>query len=241
MNPATNLILVGPMGAGKSSIGKRLAERFGLRFVDVDQAIVERTGATIPVLFEHVGEAGFRQRERELLAEILQGEGQLVSTGGGAVIDPDNRRLIRGRGFVFYTHLDGRKGRELQANPHAALLFHWPRVREGVQVRIEGDVEIVADAEADAYFASRPRGSQVGAWASEQSTTLDSRDTFEQRIARFEREFEGREVPRPPRWTGFRVVPHAVEFWYGAQFRLHERWLHERDAGGLWQQRMLYP
>ena len=145
------------------------------------------------------------------------------------------------RGFVFYTHLDGRKGRELQANPHAALLFHWPRVREGVQVRIEGDVEIVADAEADAYFASRPRGSQVGAWASEQSTTLDSRDTFEQRIARFEREFEGREVPRPPRWSGFRVVPRAVEFWYGAQYRLHERWLHERDSAGGWSQRMLYP
>ena len=145
------------------------------------------------------------------------------------------------RGFVFYTHLDGRKGHELQANPHAALLFHWPRVREGVQVRIEGDVEIVADAEADAYFASRPRGSQVGAWASEQSTTLDSRDTFEQRIARFEREFEGREVPRPPRWSGFRVVPRAVEFWYGAQFRLHERWLHERGADGAWSKRMLYP
>ena len=145
------------------------------------------------------------------------------------------------RGFVFYTHLDGRKGRELQANPHAALLFHWPRVREGVQVRIEGDVEIVADAEADAYFASRPRGSQVGAWASEQSTTLDSRDTFEQRIARFEREFEGREVPRPPRWSGFRVVPRAVEFWYGAQYRLHERWLYERDGAGAWSKRMLYP
>ena len=145
------------------------------------------------------------------------------------------------RGFVFYTHLDGRKGRELQANPHAALLFHWPRVREGVQVRIEGDVEIVADAEADAYFASRPRGSQVGAWASEQSTTLDSRDTFEQRIARFEGEFEGREVPRPPRWSGFRVVPRAVEFWYGAQYRLHERWLYQRDADGRWSSRMLYP
>ena len=145
------------------------------------------------------------------------------------------------RGFVFYTHLDGRKGRELQANPHAALLFHWPRVREGVQVRVEGDVEIVADAEADAYFASRPRGSQVGAWASEQSTTLDSRDTFEQRIARFEREFEDREVPRPPRWSGFRVVPRAVEFWYGAQYRLHERWLYERDAAGAWSKRMLYP
>ena len=145
------------------------------------------------------------------------------------------------RGFVFYTHLDGRKGRELQANPHAALLFHWPRVREGVQVRIEGDVEVVTDAEADAYFASRPRGSQLGAWASMQSETLESRDSFEQRIARFEREFENREVPRPPRWSGFRVVPRAVEFWYGAQYRLHERWLHERDSAGGWSQRMLYP
>ena len=108
-------------------------------------------------------------------------------------------------------------------------------------MRIEGAVVMVSDAEADAYFASRPRGSHVGAWASQQSQTLDARGTFEQRIARYEAEFEGRDVPRPPRWTGFRVVPHAVEFWYGAQFRLHERWLHERDAGGLWQQRMLYP
>ena len=144
------------------------------------------------------------------------------------------------RGFVFYTHMDGRKGRELQANPQAALLFHWPRVREGVQVRIEGDVETVSDAEADAYFASRPRGSQVGAWASEQSETLDARETFEQRIAKFEREFEGRDVPRPPRWTGFRVVPRNVEFWYGAQYRLHERWLYECGADG-WSKRMLYP
>ena len=145
------------------------------------------------------------------------------------------------RGFVFYTHLDGRKGRELQANPRAALLFHWPRVRDGVQVRIEGGVEVVSDAEADAYFASRPRGSQVGAWASEQSETLDARETFERRIARFEREFEGREVPRPPRWSGFRVMPRAVEFWYGAQYRLHERVLHERAADGGWSTRMLYP
>ena len=145
------------------------------------------------------------------------------------------------RGFVFYTHLDGRKGRELQANPHAALLFHWPRVRDGVQVRIEGDVEIVADAEADAYFASRPRGSQLGAWASAQSETLDARETFEERLAHFEREFENREVPRPPRWSGFRVIPRAVEFWYGAQYRLHERWLHECGADGVWSKRMLYP
>lgn len=145
------------------------------------------------------------------------------------------------RGFVFYTHLDGRKGRELQANPRAALLFHWPRVREGVQVRIEGAVAVVSDAEADAYFASRPRGSQVGAWASEQSETLDSREAFEARIARFDAEFEGRDVPRPPRWSGFRVLPHAVEFWHGARYRLHERHLHERAADGAWSKRMLYP
>ncbi|WP_166206564.1 pyridoxamine 5'-phosphate oxidase [Cognatiluteimonas telluris] len=145
------------------------------------------------------------------------------------------------RGFVFYTHLDGRKGRELQANPQAALLFHWPRVRLGVQVRIEGAVETVADAEADAYFASRARVSQLGAWASKQSETLDARETFETRLAQVEREFEGRDVPRPPRWTGFRVKPNRIEFWYAAQYRLHDRTVYERDRAGDWSTRMLYP
>ena len=145
------------------------------------------------------------------------------------------------RGFVFYTHLDGRKGRELQANPHAALLFHWPRVRHGVQVRIEGAVEIVADAEADAYFATRARGSQLGAWASKQSETLSSREEFMQRLAAVEQQFEGREIPRPPRWTGLRVRPERIEFWYGADFRLHERQLYERDRAAGWSKRMLYP
>lgn len=145
------------------------------------------------------------------------------------------------RGFVFYTHLDGRKGRELQANPHAALLFHWPRVRNGVQVRMEGAVEIVSDAEADAYFASRPRGSQLGAWASKQSETLESRETFEERVHKAEKEFEGREIPRPPRWSGLRVKPERIEFWFGAEFRLHERWLYERNRAGEWTKRMLYP
>lgn len=145
------------------------------------------------------------------------------------------------RGFVFYTHLDGRKGRELQANPYAALLFHWPRVRNGVQVRVEGAVEIVSDDEADAYFASRPRGSQLGAWASRQSETLESRQMFEQRLAQAEQEFEGRDVPRPPRWTGLRVRPDAIEFWYGADFRLHERQHYERDVAGEWRRRMLFP
>jgi pyridoxamine 5'-phosphate oxidase len=145
------------------------------------------------------------------------------------------------RGFVFYTHLDGRKGRELQANPYAALLFHWPRVRNGVQVRVEGAVEIVNDEEADSYFASRPRGSQLGAWASKQSETLESRQMFEQRLAQVEQEFEGRDVPRPPRWTGLRVRPNVIEFWYGADFRLHERQYYERDVAGEWQRRMLFP
>ncbi|MGQ4661605.1 pyridoxamine 5'-phosphate oxidase [Lysobacter sp. F6437] len=145
------------------------------------------------------------------------------------------------RGFVFYTHLDGRKGCELQANPNAALLFHWPRVRGGVQVRIEGPVEIVNDDEADAYFATRARGSQIGAWASKQSETLESREQFDQRVAQVEQEFEGRDIPRPPRWTGLRVQPRTIEFWYGAQYRLHERWLYESDLAGEWSKRMLYP
>lgn len=145
------------------------------------------------------------------------------------------------RGFVFYTHRDGRKGHEMQANPNVALLFHWPRVRNGVQVRIEGSVEDVSAAEADAYFASRPHGSQIGAWASLQSEPLASHAQFDARIAQFEREFEGRDVPRPPGWTGFRVQPRAVEFWYGAQYRLHERWRHEPDGAGGWSTQMLYP
>ena len=145
-------------------------------------------------------------------------------------------------GFVFYSHTDGRKGAEMEANPQAALLFWWPHVGEaGVEVRIEGAVERVSDEEADAYFAQRPRMSQIGAWASEQSRTLDERESFERRLEAFEREFEGRAVPRPADWSGTRVVPHAIEFWHGAKFRLHERWLYERDGNGGWSKRMLYP
>ena len=146
------------------------------------------------------------------------------------------------RGFVFYTHLHSHKGRELAANPRAALLFLWRSLRvAGVQVRVEGAVEMVADEEADAYFASRPRPSQIGAWASAQSETLGAREDFDDRIAQVEAEFEGVAVPRPEAWSGFRVVPDAMEFWYGAEFRLHERWRYERDAAGQWSKRMLYP
>ncbi|WP_203322399.1 pyridoxamine 5'-phosphate oxidase [Pseudoxanthomonas beigongshangi] len=146
------------------------------------------------------------------------------------------------RGFVFYTHLHSHKGRELETNPRAALLFLWRSLRDaGIQVRIEGAAEQVDAAEADAYFASRPRMSQIGAWASHQSETLASAEAFDQRIAETEARFAGQDVPRPSGWSGFRVVPEAFEFWYGAQFRLHERWRYERDAAGQWTKRMLFP
>ena len=144
------------------------------------------------------------------------------------------------RGFVFYTNYDSRKGRQLTVNPQAALLFLWKTLREQVQVKIEGTVEPVTLAEAEAYFASRPRPSQIGAWASLQSQTLETRETFEARIDAFEKKFEGVDVPRPPHWSGFRVVPEMIEFWYGARYRLHERQHYER-ADGAWTKRMLYP
>ena len=146
------------------------------------------------------------------------------------------------RGFAFYTHFDSAKGRDLQANPQAALLFLWRNLREaGVQSRIEGAVVRVEDAEADAYFASRPRMSQLGAWASRQSATLASRAEFDARLAEVEARFDGGEVPRPQGWGGFRVVPSSFEFWYGAGYRLHERWCYEHGTDGHWSKRMLYP
>jgi pyridoxamine 5'-phosphate oxidase len=151
--------------------------------------------------------------------------------------------LLKGadaRGFVFYTNADSIKGEQLRANPQAALLFLWKALREQVQVKIEGRVERVDDAESDAYFASRPRMSQLGAWASLQSQTMDTREAFDARLADYDREFAGGEVPRPPHWGGFRVVPDMIEFWYGAQFRLHERHRYERIAGE-WTRRLLFP
>ena len=140
--------------------------------------------------------------------------------------------------FVFYTNQDSRKGGELEANPSAALLFHWKSLRR--QVRVEGKVEPVSEAEADAYFASRSRDSQLGAWASEQSRPLDSRDTFERRYEEMRRRFEGQDVPRPPRWSGFRIVPERIEFWTDRPHRLHERRLFVRGESG-WSEGLLYP
>lgn len=142
------------------------------------------------------------------------------------------------RGFVFYTNLRSRKGRELLARPQASLCFHWGRLEQ--QVRVEGEVEPVSEEEADAYFASRPRGSQIGAWSSLQSETLPAREELLARRAKAEKRFEGKPVPRPPHWSGFRVVPHRIEFWQGRPDRLHERTLFLRD-GDSWQVQALFP
>jgi len=144
------------------------------------------------------------------------------------------------RGFRFYTNYQSDKGSQLDAHPQVALCFHWKQLRHGVQVRVEGLARKVQPADSDAYFASRPRGSQIGAWASLQSQTLPDRETFEQRVAKYEKEFEGREVTRPPHWGGFLVEPDMVEFWYGAEFRLHERTRWNRH-GQTWTSRLLYP
>jgi pyridoxamine 5'-phosphate oxidase len=142
------------------------------------------------------------------------------------------------RGFVFYTNYDGRKGRELLAQPRAALCFFWPTI--DIQVRIEGSVMEVADNEADAYFATRHRMSQIGAWASRQSEPLENPDALDKRVSKYETEFEGKAVPRPPHWSGFRVQPERIEFWKGKPNRLHERHLYTR-AGNRWKIESLYP
>ena len=141
-------------------------------------------------------------------------------------------------GFVFYTNTLSNKGRQLAENPHAALCFIWKSIFQ--QVLVEGAVEPVTAAEADAYFASRPRGSQIGAWASLQSGQLDSRDTLEKRVAEYEQKFSGTDVPRPPHWSGYRVLPQMIEFWYGMESRLHDRFRFTL-TNGEWVRNRLYP
>lgn len=150
--------------------------------------------------------------------------------------------LLKGvdaRGFTFFTNLESRKGREAHDNPFAALCFHWKSLRR--QVRVEGALEPVSGAEADAYFHSRARGSQVGAWASLQSQPLDARETLERRIAEVEARYP-EEIPRPPHWSGLRLVPARIEFWSERPFRLHERHVYARAAPGApWTRETLYP
>ena len=185
-------------------------------------------------------------RFRDWLAEAGASEPNDPNAVALATADTDGRPSVRmvllkglsDAGFVFYTNQQSRKGGELADNPHAALLFHWKSLRR--QVRVEGPVEPVSDAEADAYFASRGRESRLGAWASDQSRTLPDRATLENRLEDVKTRFGEGDVPRPPHWSGYRVVPQRIEFWSDGSARLHHRELFERD-GESWTMRLLHP
>jgi len=151
--------------------------------------------------------------------------------------------LLKGldeRGFVFYTNMDSQKGRELDEKPAAALVFYWKSLNR--QIRVRGSVERVTDAEADAYFATRPKQAQIGAWASKQSQPLESRLAFEKAVALYAAKYAIGTVPRPPRWSGYRIVPLTIEFWHDRPFRLHDRIEFKREAiGAPWVKTRLYP
>jgi pyridoxamine 5'-phosphate oxidase len=163
-----------------------------------------------------------------------------------ATATPDGRPSARvvllkgfdGRGFVFYTNYEGRKSGELEANPRCALVFYWGELER--QVRVEGRASRIPEEESDGYFGSRPRGSRLGAWASEQSRPVESRGVLEARLRGLEAEYEGREVPRPPFWGGYRVEPYSIEFWQGRENRLHDRLVY-RCSGGSWSRERLQP
>ncbi len=176
------------------------------------------------------------------LAEPGLPEAVALATADAAGAPSLRMVLLKGhddRGFVFYTNSRSRKGDELAANPQAALLFYWKSLRR--QVRIEGRVEPVADAEADAYFATRARESQLGAWASDQSQPMPARADFEARYQALAAQYEGADVPRPPHWWGYRVAPERIEFWTDRAHRLHDRRLFVRDPAGGWTESLLYP
>lgn len=182
------------------------------------------------------------------LNEAIKSEPNDPNAMALATVDPDGLPdvrmvLMKGfdtEGFVFYSHIASQKGRELAANPKAALLFHWKSLRR--QVRIRGNVTPVTDAEADAYFATRPKQAQIGAWASKQSQELESRFAFEQAIAKVAAKHVIGEVPRPPGWSGWRIAPTRIEFWHDRPFRLHDRIEFRRDAAGQsWSKTRMYP
>ena len=173
--------------------------------------------------------------------EINDSNAMALATADGAGRPAVRMVLLKGHGpdgFVFYTNRESRKAADIAANPQAALLFHWKSLRR--QIRIEGALTHVSDAESDAYFASRSRDSQLGAWASDQSRPLDARATFEARFAEVQARFEGGAVSRPPHWGGYRLTPDRIEFWQDREHRLHERRLFVR-AGDGWDEGLLYP
>lgn len=196
--------------------------------------LAEQTLATNPIAqlqrwVQEAHSAGVLEPNAMCLASALDGQ-------------PSSRIvLLRGlddRGLVFFTSYFSRKGQELAANPHAAALFYWPLLER--QVRIEGHVEVLAEDESDAYFASRPRGHQIGAWASEQSEPVESRDILDQRMHDYSERFEGEEVPRPHSWGGYVIKPARFEFWQGRANRMHDRLEYVRNAAG-WKVRRLQP
>jgi pyridoxamine 5'-phosphate oxidase len=180
--------------------------------------------------------------------EAVKGEPRDPTAMSLATIDADGRPNVRmvlmkgfdERGFVFYTNVDSQKGRELDASGEGALLFHWKSLNR--QVRLRGPVTRVDDEEADAYFATRPRLAQIGAWASKQSAPLESRHAFEKAIALYTAKYALGTIPRPPNWTGYRLLPLAIEFWHDRPFRLHDRIEFRREAAGApWHKTRLYP
>lgn len=181
------------------------------------------------------------------MEEALKSEPSDADAAALATVDsgglPDVRIVLvkkfDERGFVFFTNSESTKGRELAGNPKAALVLHWKSVNR--QVRVRGTVERISERESDDYFARRPRGAQIGAWASQQSRPLESRRVLEAAVARYEKEY-AEKVPRPPHWTGYRVVPLAIEFWADRPFRLHDRLVFTRAAPGRpWARERLYP
>ena len=190
--------------------------------------------------------SGLVARFRDWMAEAEAGEPSDPNAMSLATVAADGRIGLRmvllkdvdDRGFTFYTNTESRKGGDLRDNARAALLFHWKSLRR--QVRVEGPVEAVSEAEADAYFASRPRLSQVGAWASIQSRPMAGRFELEKRVAEYTARFHVGKVPRPPHWSGYRVVPDRMEFWVEQPFRLHDRMVYHRN-GADWDVERLYP